>query len=296
MNIAIAAVYARDWVAVKSTDKPLITANELTKILRSGIAAIDIRVESLRRGPSAHEIEIARQAHALGVEVRCHSWVGDVTSGPSKADGPMGLVQGEQARAACRVLGATRFGVNAENSVWRGPVDPVTGFRLANPKANDFLASFAVAFRIVDCPPTLEYLGYANPAWHYRRADLDRNGIDDNTIEPRVRKAYDTVGVMTYQSSIPAHDDQLARAQRVWPEHFGTAPKTSCITPWVGVGRIDKKSGQIGNADASITLARRFGRLTFYVGGGAMGQLLRGHPGHRSIVQIMDELKPKVQA
>jgi hypothetical protein len=296
MNIAIAAVYARDWVAVKSTDKPLITASDLTKVLRSGVDAIDIRVESLRRGPSAHELELARRCHAEGVEVRCHSWVGDLSSGPSKADAPMGLVQGEQARAAARVLGATRFGVNAENSVWRGPILPETGRHGANPRANDYLAAFAVAFRIVDCAPTLEYLGYAVPAWHYRRADLDRNGIDDNTVEMRVRTAYDTVGVMTYQSSLPAHQSQLARARNVWPEHFQPSPRDSRITPWVGVGRIDKKDGQIGNADASIALAREYGKITFYVGGGAMGQLLAGHPGHRSLVQIISELKPKVQA
>ena len=112
MRLKVAAVNAAEWVRREP---------EVKAVLGCGIDAIDIRIQSLRRGPSADEMRLANWARAAGVEVHAHSWVGSRgPSGSSNATAHDGAQQGLYAVASVAAMHAVRFAVNAERDVEHG--------------------------------------------------------------------------------------------------------------------------------------------------------------------------------
>lgn len=280
--IVVAAVFARDWIAVRPGDRPRISPGELRRFLRCGIDALDIRVESLRRGPSEHERALADVARAVGLRVRCHAWVGvrDLATGASAATRETGLVQGAQLAAAGHALGAESAAANAERDVWRG-----VG-RHANPRGAEVLDGLAEGFHGSTSTLHLDHVGFGDPAWHYGTSDVDGDGRLDAEIPEDVELRYRLSMVMAYGSSVPDIETRLGRAKAVWQHHAAEH-----IEPWLGPGRIDKRDGQVGSAWASAEIIRRYRRGCLYVGGGAMGQLLVGHPGHMSIEMLVRAIR-----
>jgi hypothetical protein len=62
------------------------------------------------------------------------------------------------------------------------------------------------------------------------------------------------------------------------------------IVPWLGVGRLDGAGHMVGNAEASAVVACECGEATFYVGFGAIGQLLDGHSRHPPLVALVPRI------
>lgn len=271
-RLYLAAVHAPDWLGLGA---------RLALALRAGFAGVDVRVANLARGPSKAERELAEQAASCGLDVRCHSWVGYRSGDVAAVTPALGRRDGDLAAAACVALGASSFGANAERDVWRGPNGT------ACPGAVDYLNEQAERF-LAAAPRArqIDYVGFADPAHHYREIDADGDGDIDTEIPEYQRIIYSRVGVMAYQSTEADLRKTLNRAVKRWPEH--AAAKR--IVPWFGVGRLDAGKA-VGNAIASCKLAREFGEATFYVGFGAIGQLLDGNPQHESLVSLAKSLR-----
>lgn len=275
--IYLAAVHAPDWLALD---------RRLAKVLAAGFAGVDVRIASLANGPTKAERDLARIVLGAGLDLRCHSWVGHRSGDTAAVSSALGAADGKLAAAACTELCASAFGANAERDVWRGPNGT------AHPKAVDYLDEFASAFCAETREPSLDYVGFAVPAYHYRSVDADHDGDVDTEIPEHTRLSFRRVGVMAYQSTLGAVRATIERARKRWPEH--TAAKA--IVPWLGVGRLDAGKA-VGNAEASMSVARECGEACFYVGFGAIGQVLDGNPQHPSLASLARELAvPKVTA
>ena len=270
-RLYIAAVHAPDWLAL---------GLRLDRVLECGISGVDVRIGRLDYGPTKAELELARVVSEAGLEVRCHSWVGHRSGDVAAVDADLGKRDGHIAGAQCAAIGATSFGANAERDVWRGPGGK------AHPGAVDYLDSFAVYFHEANHLADLDYVGFADPAWHYKSADLDGDGVPDNVIPLHTQAEFVRVGVMAYQTSLPDVRKTIARARKRWPEHAESAD----IVPWLGVGRLDGDGHMVGSAEASAAVARECGEATFYVGFGAVGQLLVGHPRHPPLVALVPHI------
>jgi hypothetical protein len=274
MRLKVAAVNAAEWVRRE---------REVKAILGCGIDAIDIRIQSLRRGPSADEMRLANWARTAGVEVHAHSWVGSRgPSGSSNATAQDGAQQGLYAVASVAAMGASRFAVNAERDVWRGE-EYAPGKFEAHGGAVDFLDSFADVFHNNARAAHLDYVGFAVPSVHYQ---------GDADIPDWLQLRFGRVCVMAYQSSLGAVQAVVQRAADYWLAHA----EPPSLEPWVGCGRIDDKGRVVGSAQASVAVARERRALTWYVGFGAEGQLVQGHKHHPPIIQLVRELKPEVRA
>ena len=273
MRLKVAAVNAAEWVRREKDVKALLSC---------GIDALDIRIQSLRAGPSADELRLANWCRAAGVEVHAHSWVGvrNPQTGSSMAGGADGIQQGLYAVAGSVAMGARRFGVNAERDVWRGPEWAPNKFD-GNPNAVDFLDGFADTFHGNARETHLDYVGFAVPSVHYRH---------DADIPDWLQLRFGRVCVMAYQSTEAAVKRVVQRAADYWEQH------EDAIEPWVGCGRIDEAGKVVGSAKASLAVARERRALTWYVGFGAEGQIAQGHARHPSIIQLVKELKPEVTA
>lgn len=275
MKLFVAAVQASDWLKL---------GLGLEHFLLCGIAGVDIRIASLDHGLTKAEIELARIVSEAGLELRCHSWLGHRSGDSAQVDGAMGLRDGRLAGQYTLCLGAKSFGCNAERDVWRGERGH------AHPNAVEYLQRFNLGFREQAITRPINYVGLADPRYHYRPADLDGDGVNDAEIPLRLREEYQRVGVMAYQSRLDHIQRVLARAEKRWPEHKGR------IVPWLGVGRVGD-AGVVGNAEASTVIARQYGEVTFYVGFGAIGQLLEGHAQHPPLVQLIPQiLAPEASA
>lgn len=279
----VAAVVASQWV--------LELGKELDQVLAlPGLAGIDVRLARLGK-VSEYERALAARVLAAGKRLRVHTWTGvrDGADGPSKATYRDGLAQGEQLARAALDLGAEAAGSNAERDVWRGP----KGF--ANPKAVDFLDGIADGAGRVSAersqPLSLIEVGLAVPAWHYKSADLDRDGDVDTKIPSETRDRYARKGVMAYQvddSPSLVEDAELRvaldRARKVWP-----APMP--MTAWFGVGRVDDHGRVWGDYAAALAvLADRHAgidEVCWYTGFGAIGQVIEGHDRHPALVEII---------
>ena len=274
MRLKVAAVNAAEWVRRE---------REVKAVLGCGIDAIDIRIQSLRRGPSADEMRLANWARAAGVEVHAHSWVGSRgPSGSSNATAHDGAQQGLYAVASVAAMNAVRFGVNAERDVWRGE-EYASGKFEAHGGAVDFLDSFADVFHGNARNAHLDYVGFAVPSVHYR---------GEADIPDWLQLRFGRVCVMAYQSSLGAVQAVVQRAADYWLAH-DEAPS---LEPWVGCGRIDERGRVVGSAQASVAVARERRALTWYVGFSAENQLVQGHKHHPPIIQLVRELKPEVRA
>lgn len=281
MTISIAAVNARDWLALKPA--------ALDSTLSCGITAVDVRIALPHRGPSKDELALAKRVRDAGLEVRAHAWAGR-SNGTSEelsiAGHAEGLDQGKRAAENAALLGAHRYGCNAEHHVWRGRAGT------ANPKAVDFLSGFLDAFYPANRECHADYLGFPDPAHHYRSIDADGDGdIDTEIPEDEVIRWW-RCAAMVYQSDPSAVLRGIERAAQVWR----TAEGPLDIDPWVGVGRIDAKLGQVGSEAATKAAYRRCGRVTLYVGNGAIGQLTEGHKGHRPLVALVPQMADEVLA
>jgi hypothetical protein len=272
--ITIAAVNSNDFLALANS-RP----KDWSRLMQCGISAVDIRVALPYRGPSASDYRLAALVRDAGLEVRCHGWAG-VSNGTaaeiSKANRASGEEQGKRAAANAALLGAARYGCNAEHHVWRGPNGT------ANPKAVDFLSGFLDTFYAENRDAHCDYLGYPAPEYHYRPIDADGDGDIDTEIPEEERVRWSRCAVMAYQTRPAAVLASIERAAKRWPEHE--------LEAWVGVGRIDRTVGQVGSEEATKAAVRRCGRVTLYVGFGAQGQLLDGHSGHRALVAFVPEL------
>lgn len=270
-RLYIAAVHAPDWLAL---------GLKLDRVFACGIAGVDVRIARLDYGPTKAERELARVVSEARLEVRCHAWVGHRSGDVAAVDAAMGKRDGHIAGAQCAGLGAKSFGANAERDVWRGPNGR------AHPGAVDYLDAFADYFHEANHLADLDYLGFADPAWHYRAADLDGDGVPDNVIPLHVRAEFVRVGVMAYQTRLEDVRKTIARALRRWPEHA----ESQDVVPWLGVGRLDGDGFMVGSAEASAVVARECGEATFYVGFGAIGQLLDGHARHPPLVALVPKI------
>lgn len=301
-RIYLAAVNAPDWLALGS---------RLDTVLSAGFAGIDVRLANAAH-PTTAERELAKRTLEAGLGLRCHSWVGHRAGDMAAVDAASGRRDGEIAAAACSSLGAASFGANAERDVWRGRDGA------AHPKAVDYLNEHAETFltsvrtraavlrgeakgaaaagltaraRVLEAEARylagieIDYVGFAVPAWHYKPADSDHDGDVDTEIPEYQRIIYSRVGVMAYQSSLADLRKTIGRAERRWPEHT----EARRIVPWLGVGRLEAGS-PVGNADAARVLCREYAEVTFYVGFGAIGQVLDGNPKHESLASIAREL------
>lgn len=280
LNQWIAAVVAAQWLELEELDQ-VLGWPELT--------GLDVRIQ--RRGrPSTFEKNLAKRVLDAGKRLRCHTWMGvEGSDGASKATYRDGIRQGEELAQDALMLGAEAAAANNEKDVWRGP----KGF--ANPKAVDFLEGEADGFargRGTCAALELHELGLAVPAWHYKKADLDKDGDLDTTIPAETALRFPRKGVMAYQvddSPTLVEDqelrDALTRAKKVWPQKLGV---------WLGVGRIDEHGRVWGDyAAAKAILADRHAgidEVTWYVGYGAIGQVLLGHPRHPALVEILPEV------
>lgn len=280
-----AAVVAAQWLGLgKRLDEALAI---------EGLAGIDIRIAK-RGKPSEYERELAARVLAAGKRVRIHSWTGvrDGADGPSKAVYKDGITQGEQLARDALALGAESAGANSERDVWRGPG------KFANPKAVDFLDGLADGFGQVCAAESqaigLIEVGLAVPAWHYRSADLDKDGDIDTVIPRAVRERYGRKAVMVYQvddSPTIVEDAELRtaldRARKVWPSPIP-------MSMWLGVGRIDDQGRIWGDYDAAreVIADRHAGidEAVWYVGFGAIDQVLFGHARHPSLLQIIPSI------
>lgn len=280
--LAVAAVYARDWIGLRSSDRPKLTRPDLDRVLAAGFSAIDIRLENIARGPSPHELALAKVVLAAGVPLRCHAWVGRVdpatnTSVVRRADG---LRDGRNAGRAAALMGSQSFAANPEYAYWRA----LGGG--ANPRAADALDGLAEAFYEENRDQHLNHVGFADPSWHYGKGDTDGDGQIDSEIPLEVQRRYHWVYVMAYQSDYIGVKKRMDTAKAVWTMHAD-----SHVEPWLGVGRVDKRDGQVGSYDASMRMIRQHGCGTGYVGAGAIPQLLVGHPGHASLAHMAMELR-----
>lgn len=269
-RIFLAAVNAPDWLALGS---------RLDKALASGFAGVDVRLANVAH-PSTAERELAKRVLAAGLTLRCHSWVGHRAGDSAAVDAASGRRDGEIAAAACSSLGAASFGANAERDVWRGQNGT------AHPKAVDYLNEHAESFLAAGKRALeIDYVGFAVPAWHYKPADSDHDGDIDTEIPEYQRIIYSRIGVMAYQSTEAAIRATVARGERRWPEHT----EARRIVPWLGVGRLE--AGEpVGSAAAARVFCREYAEIVFYVGFGAIGQVLDGNPKHESLASIAREL------
>ena len=251
------------------------------------MSAIDVRVGNLSAGATQAERELARIATECGLDVRCHSWVGSRGSdGTSNADIVQGIAQARRAATVAEVLGASAFGVNAERDVWRGRNGA------AHPGAVDFLDAFADTFFEVNRGSHLDYVGFADPREHYRAGDEDADGDLDTELPEHLRLRFHRVGVMAYQSTTAHIQRKLARAAERWPEHA----EAHRLAPWLGVGRIDEAGVVVGSAEASRTVIAERKAGVFYVGFGAIGQLVEGHSRHLAVVDLVRSMRSREYA
>ncbi len=276
-RLYLAAVHAPDWLALD---------RRLAKVLAAGFAGVDVRIASIAKGPTKAERELARIVLGAGLDLRCHSWVGHRSGDTAAISGALGFADGKLAAASCVALDASSFGVNAERDVWRGPSGT------AHPKAVDYLDEFASSFYAETRAAWLDYVGFAVPAYHYRSIDADHDGDVDTEIPEHLRMSFRRVGVMAYQSTLAAVRATIERARKRWPEHASAKQ----LVPWLGVGRLDAGK-PVGSAQASLLVARECGEACFYVGFGAIGQVLDGNPQHPSLASLARELAtPKATA
>lgn len=267
--IAFAAVNAADWL-----NNPVA----LDAALRAA-DAIDVRASGVSRwiGP---ERELCKAVVAAGLELRIHAWVGRRgPTGSSIVTADDGERQGKQLAELASQVGAARVGVNAERDVWRGPERPSNpGRHFAHPGAVEFLDALCSSFYEHNRAAFLDYLGFAVPAWHFSRTA-------SSDIPAELQRRFGRVCVMAYQSTVPAIMQTLDRAEGLWRLH---SPHQ--VEPWVGVGRVGT-DGQVGSESASRWAWDRYGRITFYVGFGAIGQLVEGHAGHRPLVALAEDFR-----
>lgn len=278
-----AAVVAAQWLAL---------GKQLDQVLAlEALGGLDVRIAK-RGKPSEYERDLAARVLAAGKRLRIHTWMGvrDGADGPSKATYKDGFAQGEQLASDAIVLGAEAGGANSERDVYRGP----SGF--ANPKCADVVRGIGDGFRRASGDKALQLIdvGLGDPAWHYKRADLDHDGDLDTKIPADVVALYDRKGTMAYQvddSPTIVEDAELRtaldRARKVWP-----APMS--MTAWLGVGRQDDQGRVWGDyAGARAVIADRHAGLdevVWYVGFGAIDQVLLGHPRHPALVELVPDV------
>lgn len=269
--ISFAAVNAADWTQFADRNP-----KDFDKIMSCGVGAVDVRIALPFRGPSQAEIKLAKLAADAGLEVRAHGWAGksDGTSAEASiADHAAGLTQGKKAAENAAILGARRYGCNAEHHVWRGQRPGC-----ANPKAVDFLAGFLDGFYPENRAAFCDYVGFPDPAFHYKPADLDGDGDLDTEIPEDEQIRWGRCAVMAYQTDPATVLKTINRAAKNW--------SALDVEPWVGVGRIDVKDGQVGSEAATKAAYKQCGRITLYVGFKAFPQVLVGHAGHRALVSL----------
>ena len=278
------------WAAAVVAPQWLDLGQGLDRVLAlPDLAGLDVRLGRFNKA-DRYERELCQRVLAAGKRLRVHSWTGLLGSsqGPSIARHIDGLTQGKALAKAALELGAEGAGTNSERDAWRGD----NGY--ANPKAVDFILGLAEGMREV--APTLQRIevGLANPAWHYKRADLDKDGDIDTHIPLEVVRQYDRKGVMAYQvddSPKIVEDAELRtaldRARKVWADPIP-------LSVWLGCGRIDDQGRVWGDyAAAREVLADRHAgvdEVVWYVGFGAIGQVLFGHPRHPALVEILPDI------
>lgn len=277
----IAAVVASDWMSLPKEDLDRVLALE-------GLTGIDVRLARIDR-PSPFERDLCARVLAAGKRLRVHGWTGvRGDDGNSKATYVDGLRQGKQLATSALALGAEAAGPNSERDVYRGP----NGY--ANPRAANVVEGLADGIREVSPELVRIDVGLAMAAWHYKRADLDKDGDIDTDIPASVVGKYDRKGVMAYQvddSPTIVEDAELRvaldRARKVWP-----APMP--LSVWLGVGRKDESGRVWGDyAAAREVIADRHAgidEVVWYPGFGAIGQLLVGHPRHPSLAEIIPSI------
>jgi len=267
--ISLAAVNAPDWLALGSR------LDELPAFAD----ALDIRVSNPGRGPSKNELELSRIARELNLEVRCHGWAGRRgPAGTAVVTAADGERQGKLFAEHALALEAARCGVNAERDVWRGPG------RTPHPHAGAYLDAFATAFYESNRAAWLDYVGFAVPSWHLRGGN-DQLGQD-------LRMRFRRVCIMAYQTTPAALTRTFDRADKLWVEHapYPVARPTDA-EPWLGVGRLDAAGHMVGSPEGSRLAWERYGRLCWYVGFGAIGQVFDGHARHPALAALGRELK-----
>lgn len=287
------AVVARtpitQWAAAVVAPQWLDLGKDLDRVLAlPDLAGLDVRLGRFNK-PDAYERELCKRVLAAGKRLRIHSWTGlrDSSQGHSIADAVAGHSQGKALAEVAVQLGAEAAGANSERDVWRGP----SGY--ANPKAVDYVRACAEGMAEVSAELGRIEVGLAVPAWHYQKADLDRDGDIDTAIPGETRDRYTRKGVMAYQvddSPTIVEDAELRtaldRARKVWPE----AP----FSVWLGCGRVDDQGRVWGDyAAARAVLADRHAgvdEVVWYVGFGAIGQVLLGHPRHPALVEILPDI------
>jgi len=276
-----AAVHAPDWLKLGA---------RLDSVFACGISGVDVRIESLKRGPSKDERELVRLVAAAGLAPRIHTWAGvRAPDGTSKATTAEGAKQGDRLAHIAKSLGVTDLASgNFERDVWRGPG------RYANPQAVDFIESFAGYFRAANPECALGDLGFADPDEHYVDADLDKDGDLDDELPEHVVMQFARRGVMAYQSDAASVRKKLAKGRAV-------AAPDQPLSWWGSVGRLDPKLGVVGNPAVTRAICSErvsgIDEWVGYVGFGAIGQLLDGHAKHTPLVNLVPQiLRPKALA
>lgn len=253
---------------------------------------VDLRLRDPRGGavslaPGVRETIDAWSA--AGREVRGHDWEGESRDRVSIADAASGQRDGLDAARRALGAGVSSFAANGEWALWRadpwidGDPDPN-----ANPHADEAMIAFERAFHGLAPWLALDSLMFSDPRLHYDpRADVDDDGHPDAEIHAAVRVCFRRHHVMAYQSTYTGIRATLERARRAWPTHP--------LTAWAGVGRVDQDLGVVGNAAAWTRIAREavagIDEITWYVGNGAAGQILRGHRTHPPLVSLIPQIR-----
>lgn len=262
MQIFAAIVNAAQW-------KRDLSPSDQWEFFTCGLDGVDIRWANPPQGPSKAESDLAELAFDAGLFVRAHGWTGRTDLKPSKVDGKEGRRSGFEIGKHAEKHGICMFSGNHEKGVWWG------GDKNANPGANAFITEFAAALLVNNVAPG--ELGYSDPSWHYPGAKIEENS----------KRYYARKHAMAYQGTFKSISSSLSRARKVWETHP--------ITAWLGVGRIDGTGNPVGNYDASKLVALErpsdIDQICFYFGNGSSGQALRGNPKHKSIRELIHEIK-----
>lgn len=276
----LAAVHAPDW-------KPLFP--RLGELWKAGFTGIDIRIALPDSGSSAAERDLAKAVWDSGGKVRVHGW-----QGFRRPDGYAGITPELAKRQAAALVARARELSTPENAVrlasgnferdwWRWPGS--AGGYTANPDGVRSLVAWLDTFALEAGPDLLPGdLGFSNPAEHYQPSDHDQDGQQDARIPQAVLARWARRGIMAYGDTAATVIPRLARARALTPRNVP-------LSWWHSVGRLDPTAGQVGRATTlTAGWAARWGGIdeaVSYIGFGAIGQVFTGHPGHRSLIQLV---------
>lgn len=277
----------------------------VARLVRAGVSCFDFRLPTQLFGASWEAlVDLACWAWESGASVACHSWEGRWNGTRSTADAFEGVrdarfvvarildLEREAVGRGLPVLLArvARYRANWERDVWRGANGR------ANPKADEYMATFLDAFSFgyregkswASAAPAFDYLGFANPDRHYIDADADADGHQDDTIPSWLSARIDRLALMLYQTRAADMLEVLDLGLKAWSAKHDLA----CF---VGVGRIDRQHGQIGDDDELARFLEaappELVELVLYVGNGAEAQLLTGHAGFPSLELVVPRLR-----